>query len=125
MDAIKYFNIKKRMTNGCKSASTCNNCPMSVQYNDIGQSCVDFEMLCPEKAVEIVENWGKEHPVKTRMSDFLEKFPRAMVLKYANGEYIDICPVNIDDAISCPNGSCKTCKFEYWNEEVEDTDERD
>lgn len=32
------------MTNGCKSSS-CKTCPLSV----------------------IVENWGKEHQVKTRM----------------------------------------------------------
>lgn len=124
MNAIRYFKIKKRMTKTC-DASSCNTCPFSLRNNGIVKHCVDFEKVYPERAVEIVENWGKEHPPKTRMSDFLEKFPKAEVLKYGHDEYIDICPISIDTTRTCPNGECKNCKLEYWNEEMEDTDERD
>lgn len=118
-----YFKEKKRMTKDC--TINCMDCKLSRFGNGTKKFCKQFELEHPEKAIAIVEKWAKEHPVKTRMSDFLEKFPRAIVLKYANGEYIDICPVSIDAAINCPNGACKNCRFEYWNEEVEDTDERD
>ena len=118
MDAIKYFEIKKRMTEGCKSSS-CKTCPLSVQDNNVDQFCTDLELEYPEKVVEIVEKWAEEHPAKTRMSELLKKFPKAEVLKYGHDEYIDICPVSIDTTRTCPNGECKNCKLEYWNEEVE------
>lgn len=70
--------------------------------------------------MDAVEKWAEEHLVKTRMSDFLEKFPKAEVLKYGDDEYINICPVSIDTTRTCPNGKCKNCKLEYWNEEVEE-----
>lgn len=103
MDAVKYFKTKNRMTKGCIHGDYCSQCVLSVAA---------------------VEKWAEEHLVKTRMSDFLEKFPKAEVLKYGYDEYIDICPISIDTTRTCPNGECKNCKLEYWNEEVEDN-ERD
>lgn len=122
MDAVKYFKIKNRMTKGCAENSNCSQCVLNINNNPYGEGCSAFEKQHPEEAVAAVEKWAEEHPPKTRMSDFLEEFPRARVLKCGYDEYIDICPVYIDNTRTCPNGKCKKCKFEYWNEEVEDNE---
>ena len=118
MDAVKYLKIKNRMTKGC-IYSNCPQCVLHSDNNPYEMDCLTFEMEIPEEAVAAVEKWAEEHAANTRMSDFLEKFPKAEVPKYGYDEYIDICPVSIDTARTCPNGKCKKCKLEYWNEEVE------
>ena len=120
MNAIKYFNTKNRMTKGCIQNSECPQCVLSSKNNPYEMDCSTFEMEIPEEAVAAVEKWAEEHPVKTRMSDFIEKFPKARVLKDGNNEYVDICPVTIDITWTCLNGVCKNCMQEYWNEEVEE-----
>lgn len=120
MDAIKYLKIKNRMTTGCTVNSDCLQCALYVDNNPYGEDCSVFEIQHPEEAVEAVEKWAEEHPVKVKVGDFLEKFPRARVLKDGNNEYVDICPVTIDITRACPNGACKNCMQEYWNEEVEE-----
>ena len=123
MDAVQYLKLKGKMTLNCQT--DCRICRLSRYNNSLNKSCRMLEPQNADKAVEIIEKWAEEHPVKTRMSDFIEKFPRATVLKYGNNEYIDICPVSIDTTRTCPNGECKKCKFKYWNEDAEDANERD
>ena len=71
-----------------------------------------------EKAVKIVEQWAKDHPVKTRQSEFLKMFPNAA----KNGRVLDFCPKDLDidymPPKRCENISCSACKTDYWNEEV-------
>ncbi|MBE5035691.1 hypothetical protein [Gallibacter intestinalis] len=121
MDAVKYLKIKNRMTKRCSRSrpSDCSQCVLDFDNNHYKITCEMFELQHPEEAVAAVEKWGEKHP-ETRMSDFLKKFPKAEVLKYGYDEYIDICPVYIDTTRNCPNGECKKCKLEYWNEEVEE-----
>ena len=38
-------------------------------------TCDTFISKCPETAVEIVQKWSDEHPVKTRLDDLKEKHP--------------------------------------------------
>lgn len=118
MDAVKYFKIKNRMTKGY-IRNDCSQCVLNGENSPYEMDCATFEMEMPEEAVAAVEKWAEEHIPKTRMSDFLKKFPKAEVVKYGYDEYIDICPIYINNTRTCPNGECKKCKFEYWNEEVE------
>lgn len=118
MDAVKYFKLKGKMTLNCQT--DCRICKLSLYNNSLKKLCRFFEIQKADEAVAIIEKWAEEHPVNTRMSDFLEKFPKAEVLKYGYEEYVDICPVSIDTTRTCPNGECKNCKLEYWNEEVEE-----
>ena len=120
MDAVKYFRIKNRMTKGCIYSNNCFQCALNSENNPYEMDCTTFEMEIPEEAVAAVEKWAEEHQIKTRMSDFIEKFPKVQVLKYRYDEYIDICPVSIDNTRTCPNGECKKCKLKYWNEEVDE-----
>lgn len=74
MDAVKYFEIKNRMTKNCTIA--CNKCGLDADKHD-GLGCSDFEMKYPEKAVAIAEKWEKEHQLKTRKQVLFERFPDA------------------------------------------------
>lgn len=75
-----------------------------------------------EETVSKVEQWAKEHPVKTRQSEFLKMFPNAP----KSGRVLDICPQNLNidymPPKRCENISCGACKTDYWNEEVTDND---
>ena len=56
----------KRM---CKAHESCKECPLRCDCS----SPNDFS----DNADEIVDEWVKEHPVKTYTMDFFEKFPNA------------------------------------------------
>lgn len=66
MDAVKFLEIRKRMC----SELACYECPLGYEE--------DGFMLCKaftehenfEEAVQIVEEWAKNNPVKTRQSEF-------------------------------------------------------
>lgn len=58
----------KRM---CDSYKECSSCPL----NDTCSG--DSVSALPDNADEIVDKWVEEHPVKTFLQDFFEKFPNA------------------------------------------------
>ena len=106
MDAIKYFKAKGRMTGNCNIL--CRDCPLD--------NCIELEADYPEQAVEIVEKWAKENPVKTYLSVLLEKFPNTSL---RDGGFPKFCPCavfNIEQR--CPGTSCKDC----WNRECEEVE---
>lgn len=109
MDAVEYLKQKKRMTKDCKTG--CDNCPFT--YIKTGQTCINFQYDHPEKAVAIVEEWAKEHPPKTYMSVFLEKFPNAKA-----NYIIDICVETIfgNSVPEYEDINCEDC----WNREIEE-----
>lgn len=116
MNAIKYQKEKRRMTKGC-SSSSCDDCLLHPKNNKKGILCTRFEQQYPEKAVAIVENWAKEHPVKTYKSVFLEKFPDAKIEK--NGVPYPCIIYFFGEKVrpgACGNCSCTYC----WDREVEE-----
>ena len=70
--------------------------------------------------VEKVEQWAKEHPIKTRQSEFLKMFPNASV--GYNGTLV-ICPSQADtNAVAeCVRSerNCDKCKHDFWLKEIE------
>ena len=115
MDAVKFLEETRRM---CQAHNVCTGCP--------ADSCgavdcrVDFmKDIDAVDAVEIVEKWSKEHPRKTRSSEFLKHYPNA--IKY--GDVIYICPKKLNESYNPCNGcsetSCYKCRAEYWLQEVE------
>ena len=117
MDAVKFFKTVNRL---CKNQS-CEECP--VYKNDM--CCMvgfdDDSVESIEETISKVEQWAKDHPVKTRQSEFLKMFPNAdltrllpcMIEKDKRpmwcGKYADF------GANSC----CDECRYAYWNEEVD------
>lgn len=124
MDAVKYFEEKRRMLDSlgrirerCVGVA-CRDCPLSSKNNGIDISCVEFEALYPERAVKIVEKWSQEHPRKTMLQDFLEKYPKAMLSEDGVPKYT--CPHELGycEEIYCHTnkGDCLVC----WNRPLEE-----
>lgn len=122
MDAVKFFKVVNRL---CKSQS-CKECPA---YKE--KTCMvgfdDDSVKSIKETISKVEQWAKDHPVKTRQSEFLKKFPNA----YLN-TITRLLPCSLDKtlkplrcakygylSITC---RCDRCRDDYWNEEVTDND---
>lgn len=112
MDAVEFLKQFNRM---CKT------------YNDDGcTECPAYRYRCGEEfdGVSIVEQWAKEHPVKTRQSELLKLFPNASVLY---DEYLNICPAQLSSEFrdkktgGCydPGMDCAECKRGFWLKEIE------
>lgn len=121
MDAVRYLEETRRM---CRFFShvACVGCPALINR----QNCMFADVIVnygtkTTDAVAIVEKWSKEHPIKTRNSEFLKHYPNARVDCHG---VIDICPKAVDEEYTPVNGCCKTsccdeCSNEYWTQEVE------
>ena len=114
MDAVKYLKTLRRMCN-----VECINCEIWKRRSG-GESCAVWQKNHPEEAVAIVEKWAKEHPVKTRQSEFLEHYPGARRI-LAHG-CLNACPMDVfsDADINCNAQTCNECKKAFWLAEVEE-----
>ena len=117
MDAVEYLTELNRM---CRAHQACDGCPI-LDCGKIGCGVSDSAPIELVDTVEIVEQWSKEHPVRTRQSVFLERYPDTLLV----GGAIYICPIYIDGG-SCYNyhggTDCSKCKQKYWSQEVPDDD---
>lgn len=111
MDAEKYLKTLHRM---CDTVEGCASCPLDKIGCGFSSEQADLK-----KVVEVVEKWGDENPVSTRLSAFLEMFPNAgMGLNLESGKYFpDFCVRTLDKAVECLEG-CRVCKEKFWEEEV-------
>ena len=67
MDAVEFLRDFRRM---CLSYDNCTGCELRCA------ECSPTEEDCDhEKVIRVVEEWAKEHPVKTRLSEFNKLFP--------------------------------------------------
>ena len=109
MDAVEFY---RQFARYC-SSSYCSECTIVESCKTKGKDGRDAD-----KIVRMIEQWAKEHPAKTRQSEFLKMFPNAA----KSGRVLDFCPkdFNIDymPPKRCENISCSACKTDYWNEEV-------
>lgn len=120
MNLADYARFKKTVC--ChynKSTTDCDECPLSVTNNGKDESCLSFVVYYPKEASEIIEKWCKEHPVKTRLTEFLKLFPNATL--NCNGFPID-CVEHYcgSDKVVCKFIDCDECKAKYWLSEVDD-----
>ena len=118
MTAIEYLKEKSRMTKECHIL--CKDCPVSDHNNGIQGGCGILQNEHPEKAVAIVQKWSEEHPQKTFLSDFLEKYPNAPMNKKGFPSIVCPCDLGYIDKecqSSTPfNHYCKEC----WNRPLEE-----
>lgn len=127
MDAVEFLKEKKRM---CDSVTDCKHCPIGCMFlpkYTIGNYpfsggdshlCCDnycFESKDKNSLVQKVEQWSKEHPRKTRLQDFLEKYPNAH--RRTDG-FPAFCPYELGYCSECDKDAClyRSC----WYEPVED-----
>jgi hypothetical protein len=66
----------------CRTITRCGECPL------YGCGCGDSLKTSPEKILELVEQWSKEHPFKTNGEKFEEVFGDVMsgVIERISGE---------------------------------------
>lgn len=83
-----------------------------------GSNHVITSFVVPEEEVARIEQWAKEHPIKTRQSVFLEQWPKAQLDCCS---IIEICPSEVDTTIhqNCNADKCGGCRREFWMQEVE------
>ena len=75
MDAKKFLEEARRL---CKAHRTCTKCPISCNVGCLFDGVPDSWALKEiEEVAPIIEKWSQEHPRKTRLQDFLEKYPNA------------------------------------------------
>lgn len=96
MDAVEFLNQYSRMV-----ASGVQ--PFAIPPN-----------LPYEEIIRCVDQWAKEHPVKTRQSEFLKMFPNARI----DDGVIFLGPCAIDKSHKC-KFDCKKCCRDYWLREVD------
>lgn len=116
MDALDFFKARKRMCEAMK----CGSCKL---YHMSGGCCIDPEcekIEACEEAIAIVEQWAKEHPAKTRQSEFLKMFPGADVGE--TDSCLTLCPCNIYGKMrkECGTPKCSECRKAFWLAEVEE-----
>ena len=109
MDAVEFLKALGRL---CNNYLCGDNCPLI-------DSCDDESDDGYVRKVQIVEQWAKEHPVKTRQSEFLKMFPNASV--GYNGTLV-ICPSQADTkaVTECVRSerNCDKCKRDFWLKEI-------
>lgn len=114
MDTVEYVKQRERM---CDYYANCYGCP-ARDY----ERCSSLDGIF--KLVPIVEQWAKEHPVKTRQSEFLKMYPEAEI-----GDdglpgvdpcqlYKEMANVEIHDGY-CNKYGCAECRHDFWLKEIE------
>lgn len=94
MDALEFMKKRRRM---CNYYSRCFECPRADEPNCNIEEMSDEEFE-NENFVNTVEQWSKEHPQRTRLQDFREKYPNAQ-----------ICESGLPSACCMSLGYCKNC----------------
>lgn len=109
IDALEFLLEFNRM---CRYyGNDCEDCPRN------GESCcfasTDTKAYL-EKFIEDVKKWSEEHPEKTRLTDFKEKYPNVRM----------DADMNVPANVCCRElGYCSFCRMnckECWNEPLED-----
>ena len=114
MDAVEYVKQHERM---CDYYVNCGDCPAG-NY----EGCASINEI--PNMVPIVEQWSKEHPVKTRQSEFLKMWPDAEI---GDDGYPSVAPCQLykdmeekdENGVCCKNCGCGICRRDFWLKEIE------
>ena len=112
MDAVEFMKARERM---CHDNEYCTDCPLGklkLEARMTRMICDYFVNTHTEEAVAVVEAWEKEHPIKTMLTDFLEKYPNALLADDGNPQ---VCVKYLGCKTNCCNSTCKEC----WNRPLE------
>lgn len=108
MDAIEFVKQLRRMNE------------QGVPKNHFVYPCVWQETDSPEEVVAEVEEWAKEHPIKTRQSEFLKQWPDARIHKEDGLPMASPCDLDGKLAGKCEGIPCPECRKKFWLAEVEE-----
>lgn len=115
MDAVEF--LKKGLIM-CNSYEACIGCPME-QMDDCCMLSMNLKQM-----INIVEQWAKEHPIKTRQSEFLKQYPDAEI---SDDGLPSVAPCQLDVGLihgkaqkDCEDrGVCDKCRHDFWLKEIE------
>lgn len=111
MDAVEFLRARRKL---CDDNVCGESCPLFYCCDDNVEDNRIRQVLA-------VEQWAKEHPMKTRQSEFLKQWPNAEL--DCEG-VITIDPCEIDKTMygkykGCSNGDCGDCSRDFWLAEIE------
>lgn len=103
MDAVEFFKELERMSLDDNEG-----------FNELGF------ITKIEDRVKFVEVWSTNHQKKTRLQDFLEKYPKATfgTIDTEDSSYPDACCAFLGYCDCVRNGNKEDCK-KCWNEPVD------
>lgn len=118
MDAVEFLKEFGRLCAYYSTNTDCKECPL-LRY-DCCRDTKNEDAVC----ARIVEQWAKEHPVKTRQSEFLKQYPDAAV---GDDGYPSVAPCQLykdmeekdEDGVCCKNCGCDQCRRDFWLKEIE------
>lgn len=114
MDVVKFVKSVNRL---CKNQSGCAKCPIWEKGMCMARFG-DYSVENIEETISKVEQWAKEHPIKTRQSEFLKMFPKVPM----RDDVLDICPATVvkglKNAEHCNHILCEDCRKTFWLMEV-------
>ena len=114
MDAVEYVKQRNKM---CDYYVNCGDCPAG-NY----EGCASLNEI--PKMVPIVEQWAKEHPVKTRKDEFFNQWPDAEI---GDDGLPSVAPCQLykdieekdENGVCCKNLECAECRRDFWLKEIE------
>ena len=114
MDAVEFLRARRKLCDD----NICNEkCPLRYCCDDDTE---DYRI----KQVDAVEQWAKEHTVKTRQSEFLKQWPDAEI----GGDGLpSVAPCQLvkeikeldEDGVCCKNCGCEKCRRDFWLKEID------
>lgn len=119
MDALDFLKAYHRICKFYFNGSSCFGCPLKA----IDDTCAFDTSGAESQTIEKVEEWVKEHPLKTRQTVFLKNYPNAFL---DSEGCLDICPQEIEKDKPCPYKTatdtfygCNECCRDYWGEQID------
>ena len=124
MDTVEFVKTANRL---CKNQSGCEKCPIYKEGICMVMNMIrldDDSVKSIEETISKVEQWAKDHPVKTRQIELLKMFPNA---KIDDNGVVAFCPSNFlpeveGNAYCKKHDKCIECRKDYWLAEVTDDD---
>ena len=80
-------------------------------------SCEEQVFKNYKKAIQIIQEWSDSHPVKTRLSEFLEKYPKTKL--YGASELPRFCVADLYGTTCEDMGMVGVGCAECWNTPIE------
>lgn len=119
MDAVEFIKNRARI---CRAYNDCVDCILSNFCEHTYDKQNAYQVA--EQAVANVEQWAKEHPIKTRQSEFLKQWPDAEI---SDDGLPSIAPCQLDAGLihgevqeDCEDrGVCDKCRHDFWLKEIE------
>ena len=114
MDTVEFLRARRKLCND----NVCEeSCPLFYCCDDNTEDSHIRQVL-------VVKQWTKEHPVKTRQSEFLKQYPEAEI---GDDGLPNVAPCQLDVKLihgefqeECENrGLCSECRCDFWLKEIE------